>query len=85
MFLGGENIPGYVGEVSVNVAPFQSHATQDFTSVINLDSFSCNKTGKIETNVTLSPGHLTEETRKLTSLQPRLKLMSLLVFKGRLG
>ena len=33
-------------------------------------------------NVTLNHGHLTKETGKLTSLQPRLKLMSLLVLGG---
>ena len=32
-------------------------------------------------NVKVSPGHQTEETWKLTSLQPRLKLRSLLVLE----
>ena len=79
IFSGRENIPGDVGEDDVSIAASQSLATRDFTCEINPDLFPCNKTGKIGTNITLSPRHLTKETGKLTSLQPRLKLMSLLV------
>ena len=85
MSLGGENIPGDVGEDGVSVAASQSHATWGFTCEINPDLFPHNKMGKIGMNVTLSPGHLTKETGQLTSLQPRLKLTSLQIFKGRLG
>ena len=82
MFKGGENIPGDMGEDGVSVVASQSPATQDFTCEINLDLFPCNKTRKIRMNVTLSPGHQSKEIGKLTSLQPKLKLTSLLVLGG---
>ena len=82
MFKGGKNIPEDMGEDGVSVVASQSIAIQDFTCEINPALFPCNKTRKIRMNVTVSPGHRTKETGKLTSLQPRLKLMSLLVLGG---
>ena len=64
------------------VAGSQSPSTQDFTSEIYPDLFLCNKTRNIRTKVTLSPRHLTKETGKLTSLQPRLKLIRVQVLGG---
>ena len=73
MFKGGKNTTGDMGEDDVSIAAFQSLATLNITCEINLDSFPCNKTRKIRTNVTLSPGHWTKEIEKLRSLQLRLK------------
>ena len=79
---GGENIPGDMGEDTVSVAASQSLANWDFTYEINLDLFPFNKAGKITMKETLSPKHLTKETGKSTSLEPRQKLTSLLSLGG---
>ena len=66
----------------MSIVASQSLATQDFTCEMNPDLFPCNKTGKVRKNVTLSPKHLIEETGKLTSLQPSVKLLSLVDLRG---